>query len=270
MQLAYQVATPEVSNADVTAYRGDLRTAFARLSELGYHAVELMVRDPSRVDASQMAALAAEFKLPVVLVCTGEVFGEDGLSFTDPSAAVRAEARRRVRAAVELAARLGADCNIGRVRGRLRSDVPRPVALSWGRAGILEAADLAAARGIRVLIEPLNRQIANWGVGTAAGLALLRELAHPALQLMLDLGHLWVEGERPAEAFAAAREYLRYVHVCDHHRLAPGAGRLNFQEVIDALRSVGYNGVVSVEAYQQPNSDTVMRQSAAVLLPLLR
>lgn len=43
MRLCYQVATPDVAiSPSVTAYQGDLREAFARLSDLGYDGVELM------------------------------------------------------------------------------------------------------------------------------------------------------------------------------------------------------------------------------------
>lgn len=269
MRLAYQVATPEVSNPNVTAYRGDLRQAFALLASLGYHGVELMVRDPATVDAGAIETLSRAHGLPVSLVCTGEVFGEDGLSFTDPDAAVRGEARRRMRDAVALAARLGVDVNVGRLRGRLRDDVPRHTALAWAHAALREAADLAATAGIRVLIEPINRHFADWVLTTQEGLALLDELSHPALQLMLDVGHLYVEGEAFAAAFAAARAHSFYVHLCDHNRLAPGMGELDFAAILGGLRTADYQGWVSVEAFQQPDSETVMRQSAALLLPLL-
>ena len=36
-----------------------------------------------------------------------------------------------------------------------------------------------------------------------------------------------------------------------------------------ALREAGYDGCVSVEAYQHPDSETAMRVSAETLLPLL-
>ncbi|MBI3944981.1 MAG: sugar phosphate isomerase/epimerase [Armatimonadetes bacterium] len=269
MKLAYQVATPEVHTPDVTAWRGDLPTAFSLLTDLGYGGVELMVRDPAQVDAPRLEALTREFALPITLVCTGEVYGEDRLSFMDPDPAVRAEARRRTAAAVQLAARFGVDTNVGRLRGRLRDDVPAETSLGWARAALLEAADLAGERGIHVLIEPINHRSANWILTAADGVAFVRDLNHPALALMLDTGHMSIEGEDFAASFLAARGCNRYVHLCDDNRLAPGMGSLDFAAIIAGLRAAGYDGHVAIEAAQRPDSPTAARQSARVLLPLL-
>lgn len=269
MRLAYQVATPEVHTPDVTAFRGDLREGFAQLARLGYSAVELMVRDPERVPAAYLEALSREYHLPICLVCTGEVYGEDGLSFTDARVAVRAEAGKRLRAAIRLAARLGVDVNVGRLRGRLGGGVPDEVALEWGRTALLGAADLAASLGIRVLLEPIQRRTADWARTTEEGLALVRALNHPGLGLMLDTGHMHAEGETIPSSLVAAREHLHHVHLCEENRLAPGMGHLDFPAILGALREAGYDGCVSVEAYQHPDSETAMRVSAETLLPLL-
>ncbi len=269
MVLAYQVATPEVHTPDVTAYRGDLETAFALLAEHGYGAAELMVRDPAQVPAERIAALSDRFGIPVAMVCTGEVYGEDRLSFMDPDASVRAEAGRRMRDAVALAARFGVDVNVGRLRGRLRDDVPHETSLEWARSALLAAADRAAEAGVRVLLEPVNGRVANWILTTAEGLALVTEWGHPALRLMLDVGHMHAEGEDLLASFAAARAHTFYVHLCDDNRRAPGMGGLDFDQVFAALRAAGYAGCVSAEVYQLPDSVTAMRQSASVLLPFL-
>ena len=50
MKLSYVVATPEVrAGSDLTAYHGSLEPFFARMRELGYDGVELMVREPREV-----------------------------------------------------------------------------------------------------------------------------------------------------------------------------------------------------------------------------
>jgi sugar phosphate isomerase/epimerase len=36
-------------------------------------------------------------------------------------------------------------------------------------------------------------------------------------------------------------------HVADNNRMPPGRGDINFKAVIDALRSIGYNGAVTSE-----------------------
>jgi sugar phosphate isomerase/epimerase len=271
MKLAYQVATPEVHTPDVTAHRGDLRAGMRLLAEAGFAGVELMMRDAAPNDADTVAALAREHGLAVAMCCTGEVFGEDRLSFSDPDAAVRTAALARAQGILEFAGRLGVDINVGRLRGRLRDDIPRETTLRWARDAFLTCADLAARLGIHVLLEPLppGEGRRNFLNTTREAVAFVEGLGHPHFQLMLDIGHMAANGDDFAESFHLVRPYNRYVHLTDDRRLPPGTGSVDFAAVLAALRAAGYAGWVAVEVLQQPDSPTAIRQSAAVLRPLL-
>jgi sugar phosphate isomerase/epimerase len=270
MRLAYQVATPEVHTPDVTAYRGDLREGMRRVAEAGFAGVELMMRDAAPNDAGAIEALAREHGLAVSMCCTGEVFGEDQLSFADPDAAVRDAALNRARGILEFAGRLGVDMNVGRLRGRLRDGVPRETTLRWARDAFLTCADLAARLGIHVLLEPLPPGgRGNFLNTTWEAVAFVEGLGHPHFRLMLDIGHMAANGEEIAASFRHAAPYNRYVHLTDDRRLPPGAGSVDFAGVLAALRAAGYDGWVAVEVFQQPDSVTAIRRSAEVLRPLV-
>ena len=86
MKLCYQAATPDVAIADsVTAYQGSLTKTFGDLGALGYDGVELMTLNPGKLDWREVKETAEENNLSVVLVCTGEIFGQLGLSYTHHS-----------------------------------------------------------------------------------------------------------------------------------------------------------------------------------------
>lgn len=273
MRLAYQVATPEVHTVDVTAHRGNLRAGMRLLADAGFAGVELMMRDAAPNDADAVAALAKEHGLAVAMCCTGEVFGEDQLAFADPDANVREAALVRARGILEFAGRLGVDINVGRLRGRLRDDVPRETTLRWARDAFLSCADLAARFGIHVLLEPLPPGRApatgNFLNTTREAVAFIEGLGHPHFRLMLDIGHMAANGDDLAESFQLAQPYNRYVHLTDDRRLPPGTGSVDFAAVLAALRAADYEGWVAVEVFQQPDSPTAIRQSAEVLRPLL-
>ena len=77
MKLCYQVATPDVAIADsVTAYQGSLEKSFGDLGRLGYDGVELMTLNPGELDWNEVKETAEKNGLSVVLVCTGEIFGQ--------------------------------------------------------------------------------------------------------------------------------------------------------------------------------------------------
>src|SRR5699024_8484698 len=108
MKLAYMYATPDVGHSKVTAIQGDPSSTLARIRETGYTGVELLVRDPREIDVVALHDAVNDAGLDVPAICTGEVYGEDKVSFADPDPQCRREARDRMRSAMELAARFGA------------------------------------------------------------------------------------------------------------------------------------------------------------------
>src|SRR5579863_6251094 len=102
MKLAYMYATPDVLPAQVTAIQGKIAPTLARIRRTGYSGVELLVRDPRRIDTAALESAARLEGLDVPAVCTGEVYGEDGLSFADPDPMTRSQARDRMLASLEL------------------------------------------------------------------------------------------------------------------------------------------------------------------------
>ena len=82
IKLGYFVATAELRIDDkVTAYQGDMETAFHKISELGYDGAELMILDPDVVDRDRVEQLSRKYDIEFPVLCTGEVYGQGGLSF---------------------------------------------------------------------------------------------------------------------------------------------------------------------------------------------
>lgn len=148
MKLCYQAATPDVAIADsVTAYQGPLAKTFGDLGALGYDGVELMTLNPGKLDWGEVKETAEENNLSVVLVCTGEIFGQLGLSYTHPSRSVRREAVERTRDIIDFAGYLGANVNIGRIRGQYCGELDREETSGLAQSAFAELADYAALKG---------------------------------------------------------------------------------------------------------------------------
>ena len=126
MRLCYQVATPDVKiDESVTAYQGPLKESFKNLSELGYDGVELMTLNPKELDWDEVKNLLEKYHLKAALVCTGEIFGQLKLSYTDPDEDIRKEAIRRTKEIIDFAGFLEADINIGRIRGQYTKELSK-------------------------------------------------------------------------------------------------------------------------------------------------
>jgi len=269
MKLAYPIATPEV-RAKILGHAGPVERVCAELRDAGYDAVEPFVADPAKFDVEAWARAVERSGLAVVAVGTGPLVFDDKLSFTAPDAGARRVAIDRAKAVVRFAARLGAQVNIGKLRGEISAERP---AESWAcmKAAISEVGEEAANRGIVVTLEPQGRPTINNLNSTQGALDFVAELGRPNFGLMLDTFHMDVEREDIGAGVraVAARGVLWHVHFADTERKAPGEGTIDFRAAIAALREVGYDRAITLEVKQEPDALTAARRSAAYLRPLL-
>lgn len=130
-----------------------------------------------------------------------------------------------------------------------------------------ELGPVAAAAGVDVALEPLNRREDNLLLSVSEGARLVDEIGHPRIQLLADLYHMVEEGE-PLAHVAAAGARLRHTHVADLGRVAPGCapeGETDFAGFFANLRQAGYNARCSFEG----RFDDIATQTKP-LLDLLR
>jgi len=70
------------------------------------------------------------------------------------------------------------------------------------------------------------------------------------LKVHLDTFHMIREELNFTKAVeACGKEYLGYVHVCEHNRGIPGTGLVPWKELFTALRNIGYTGPLVIESF---------------------
>ncbi len=133
------------------------------------------------------------------------------------------------------------------------------------------AAEHAAAAGIRLALEPLNRYEADLINTAEQGLEFVEEVGHPALGLLLDTYHANIEEASWEAPFRSLTEAGRlwHVHLGDNNRLPPGRGMIDFCALLRLLRSLGYDGALSAELLAIPDPDTAACQTVEYMRPLL-
>lgn len=121
---------------------------------------------------------------------------------------------------------------------------------------IAQLAEDAAGRGIRLMVENLDRQFA-----TVADLAPVLD-AFDDLGFHLDIGHANLrlgrgERNRTSELLDAFGDRLAHVHVSDNRggaedlHLPLGAGSIDWRAQIRELKSHGYDGTVTLEVFSR-------------------
>lgn len=267
MRLAYTVAAPD-GGRPALAWAGGFQAALDAVREAGFDGVELYVVEPARLHLGDLLRRIGDAGLQPAAVCTGEVYGRDGLCLSAREPAVRAAAVARTRAIVDLAAALGVPVNVGRLRGPAGAD---PEAAVRVLDALRELAAYASERGTYLVLEPVNRHELDLVNTTAEGIAWVRRVGHLGLRLMLDVYHVHLEDPSVPGAFvkAAVEGLLAHVHVCDSNRLAPGWGHLPLKDVLAVLAATGYEGWVTVECLQRPSPERAARQAAVHLRRLM-
>lgn len=268
MKLAYAVSASPTSFAAVAQGRR-LPEAIRYLGGLGYGGVELAIRDPAHVNVEEIAACAQEAGVFIPAIGTGQAFVEEGLALSSSDERVRARAVARLEAQLVPARRLGALLIVGLIHGPIPPDADRGQALEWLLAGLAHLSRRARELGVRIVIEPVNRYESNWLNTVGEVMDLIHRLDVDNVGVLPDTFHMNIEEHDIGDALAEARPRLWHVHVADSNRRAPGAGHIQFGEIIARLRAIGYGETVSAEILPLPSFEAAAAQTVATMGPLL-
>jgi sugar phosphate isomerase/epimerase len=154
--------------------------------------------------------------------------------------------------ALTLARELGAPCITTEPGGPVAAGESWSAALRLFVEMIKPVAEHAEKEGVLLLVEPEPGLL----VETADQfLEFMEHIDSPAVALNFDIGHAYCVGDDPATTIPRVAKYIRHFHLEDiaatrvHHHLVPGEGAIDFAAAFRAIRSIGYDGWVTIELY---------------------
>jgi len=219
-----------------------------RAAQVGWEFVELDAAElhPAReAQVYQSAAQAIqEAGIPALVI-------QNVLDRTEPVAGPGADLERSravLEVTAERAAALGAKVltlGSGPSR-RLPDDFPRDEAAGQYREVARVAGEIAAAHGLAVALEPMNRTESDILHTLAEAVEWAAAIDHPAVGVSADSYHLHMESE-PFRDLLLARGRLLHVQVADYGRTFPGAHGMDLWAFFTYLNHLGYDGSVSAE-----------------------
>ncbi len=210
----------------------------------GFDAVECHF--PYDTPATEVKAALKESGLPMLGLNTvpGDVeAGDFGLSALPGR---EAEARAAIDQAVSYGAEIGAakvHVMAGRTGGGAQAEATY-------RDNLAYACDVAAARGMSVLIEPINhRDVPGYHLSKVETAAeLIATLGKDNLELMFDCYHTQImQGD-------LTERLRRHIDVVGHIQIAavpdrgePDGGEVHYRNLIAAIRDMGFSGPIGAE-----------------------
>lgn len=150
---------------------------------------------------------------------------------------------------------------------RIPDGVDRDAAQRRFAESLVEARDAAAAHGLRVMLEPLNRGETNLIHTLGEAAAFLDAHAIEGVLLVADLFHIEVEGES-LSTVSEHIDRIGHAHIADAGRLWLGSGDGSWREFVATLRAGGFAGPVSLECNWGENVSAEVAASIAALRAL--
>jgi len=221
-----------------------IEKTLTRISDLGYDKIEIQ-GSPELYDTDHLLKLLKSYHL----TCWGGV----ALMFGDRNLLAKNVTKRKktiqyVKDVIQM---------VHRLEGNMVSVAPATVGKivpegkpedEWFLAveGMQEIYEYSENLGISIGIEPINRFETYFINRSDQALALAKEVG-PNCGVCLDTFHMNIEEMNIVDSIIKSKDRLVGFHVADNNRLSPGMGHLPWIDILDALRSINYNRVLSVE-----------------------
>ncbi len=225
-----------------------LMPVLERLKKIGYDGVEVPIFD---LDERKWAVWAKRLDdLGLERTANTVIAPEHNPVSADPN--IREAAYEHLKAVIDCCAAVGSSVLCG----------PHQVALGvftgkgatedeWKRSveHLRRAAEHAAGPGV-VLAEEVVNRFELYHLNTLdQGIRLVDEVDHPNCRIHLDTFHAHIEEKNTASAIRRAGSRIAHVHISENDRGVPGTGSVAWDATFAALRDVGYDGWLTVEAF---------------------
>jgi sugar phosphate isomerase/epimerase len=115
--------------------------------------------------------------------------------------------------------------------------------------GLAGVAPHAANRGVTILMEALPHSQSDVVHTLAEAVAVVHEIDSPGVRTMFDSHNSEDETEPHDELIERYFDLIRHVHVNEMDGRHPGTGDYDFVRIFRALKRMGYQGWISLEAF---------------------
>ena len=224
------------------------------LKAAGYDGVEIPIFEGNPDHYARLGALLDELGLGRTAV---SAMGDPAMNLIGDKAA-RTAGIGFMKRAIDCAAALGADrlsgplhSTLGHFSGKGPTKTEKQRSVASQRA----IGDHAAARGVTIGLEALNR-FECYLVNTMADLcAHLDEIDHPHIKAMYDTFHCNIEEQDPIAAFTDNQRHIVHVHISENDRGVPGRGNIPWKKTFAAIRQSGYDDWLTIESFGRGLAD---------------
>lgn len=224
-------------------------TLLSDIRATGFDGVEIPVFEGTTADFAATGRMLDDLGLERTAVTA---IGDPAQNLISEDPAERAAGIDRMKWAIDCAQALGAD----RISGPLHSTLghfsgsgPTTAELERSIASQRQIGDHAAQRNMTVCLEALNR-FECYLLNTMDALAgHIRSIDHPNIRAMYDTFHANIEETDPVAALTRNKDTVHHIHISENDRGVPGRGNIPWADTFAAIRDIGYDDWLTIEAF---------------------
>ena len=246
-------------------YRGSYEEILPQMREDGYRGVELHIRDSREIDREKLWDDLKKNRLTLTSIGTGAAYGAWHWNIGDRDPEVRKNALTCLREHMITAAPYHGLIIIGSMQGRFR-DAESPEVFAANVEESLYSLDrMAEEYDVQVGYEIMNHYESDFLFNIRDGVRFMKEHGFKRIGLHIDTVHMNIDESDLGHAIRQAGSLVRHVHIADNDRYYPGHGHMNFREILQGLKDIGYDGALALETFYLPESRICARRSLAYL-----
>jgi D-psicose/D-tagatose/L-ribulose 3-epimerase len=222
------------------------------LKNTGFDGVEVPIFDPS--DVSHYAKLGGILDDLGLQRTTVALIPDEAHNPLSPDASARQGGVNHLSRVFDCAEALGAQAVVGpwfQPLGVFTGVGPTEDELERCAGVHRQVAQKARDADLICALEPLNRFECYLLNTCEQSSAYLDRLNEPGFGILYDTFHANIEEKDPLAALhtAFAKGHVNHVHISENDRGTPGRGHAKIRETIAALKGLGYDGWLTIEAF---------------------
>lgn len=221
----------------------------------GFDGVEIPIFSGMPDDYRRLGALLDRIGLERTAV---SAMGDPSMNLISPDGKARRKGVDYMKWAIDCSAALGAQTLSGPLHstlGQFSGNGPTAAELKRSVDTQRAIGDHAGKHGVTIGLEALNRFECYLFNTMEALAAHIDAVGHPNIRAMYDTFHCNIEEADPIAAFTRYKDRIVHVHISENDRGVPGRGNIPWAETFKALRSSGYDGWLTIEAFGRALKD---------------
>ena len=227
-----------------------------RAKSLGFDVVDIGIFNPTALKNFPVQGVKETAKEADIEVVILSPMSPDA-NLIDPDPAIRKNAVEFLKKLVDVSVEVGSKIVSGEITeavGYLTGKPRTTDEWNWSVEGMREVCLYAKDTSDVVLAAEVVNRFETHFLNTAEdAVKYCKDVGTDNMKVHLDSYHMIREETSFKGAVeVCGKEYLGYIHVCENNRGIPGTGLVPWEEFFRALKNIGYEGALTIEAFD-PN-----------------